>query len=317
MLNIRHLMRSSNGILGVAKEKQRYDLPLNKGSGGTFLKVLVALMTFLAMLALAASFALSAMTDRWSSGLEDKASIEIPAEDVNGAILTPQQMEILSDNVFNFVRNHPAVDNVEKMQQEQIIELVSPWLGEDIAFDDIPLPGILSVSFKTGVDFDMAAFEDRLNTIAPEAKLDTHESWLKDVLKFTGALHFAAVLITIVIGITTTIAIAGAVQSRMRIYHEELELLHLMGASDHYISRQLQRYILLLSLQGALIGALVGGVTLWIIGWLSSQMDISLLPDFSLSASQLFTLMFLPIFIALLAMMTAKQTVLRVLQQMP
>lgn len=311
------IKNKSRQLLGVAKGTRRYDLPLNKGAGGTFLKILVGLMTFLAMLALAASFALSAMTDRWSSGLENKASIEIPAEDNNGAILTPEQMGRLGDQVYNFVKSHPAVENVVRMQEEEIIELVSPWLGENLSFDNIPLPTILSISFKKKVAFDEKALEARLQTIAPQAKLDTHKGWLKDVLKFTGALHFAAVLITIVIGITTIIAVAGAVQSRMTIYYEELELLHLMGASDRYIARQLQRYMLLLSFQGALIGALVGGVILWIIGWLSGKMDISLLPDFTLNSVQLGFLLVLPLFIALLAMVTAKQTVLRVLQKMP
>ena len=78
--------------LGIATSKRRYDLPLNKDGGGLFLKILIALMSFLAILALSGSFALSAMKDRWSSGLENKASIEIRAQDEAGGILTPDQM---------------------------------------------------------------------------------------------------------------------------------------------------------------------------------------------------------------------------------
>ena len=72
---------SLGASLGVSKKKRDYDLPLNKGSGGQFLSTLIALMTFLAILALSASFTLSEMTSRWVSGLENKASVEIPAED--------------------------------------------------------------------------------------------------------------------------------------------------------------------------------------------------------------------------------------------
>jgi cell division transport system permease protein len=71
------LKKGGERVLGKA-QKRRYDLPLNKGSGTGFLVILIALMTFLGMLALASSFALSAMTARWSSGLENRLTIESP-----------------------------------------------------------------------------------------------------------------------------------------------------------------------------------------------------------------------------------------------
>lgn len=303
--------------LGVAKQTRRYDLPLNKGNGGNFLKILIALMTFLAMLGLASTFALSEMTDRWSSGLNDKATIEVPAKDSVGTLIDKAMLDKLTNQVYTFLKEHPAIDTVEKMSEEDIITLVAPWLGDDLTYDNIPLPGIISVSFKKDVVFDIASLEENIRSIAPQARLDTHESWLQDVLRFTGALNFAALLITIVIGITTVVAVAGAVQSRMAIYHEELELLHLMGAADEYISRQLQRYMLFLALQGAAIGAIAGGFLLFLVGLLAGEMDISLLPDFTLSGFQTFLLIFLPLLVAFLGMLTARHTVLRVLAQMP
>jgi cell division transport system permease protein len=303
--------------LGIAKGKRRYDLPLNKDGGGLFLKILIALMSFLAILALSGSFALSEMKDRWSSGLENKASIEIPAKDQAGNILTPDQIRSYSQQIYNALGQHPAVENVTIMSEEEISSLVAPWLGDDMAFDQIPLPGILTVSFKDKVPLDKKIFASRLKDIAPMARLDTHESWLNDVLRFTGALKFSAILITMIIGLITVVAIAGAVQSRMAVYREELELLHLMGAADSYISKQLQRFIFILCLQGAVIGTVAGGLALIIIGWFAGEMDISLLPDFSLNAFQIITLLALPLLIALLATITARHTVLRTLSQMP
>ena len=317
MLNIKKIITSSSNVLGVAKETRRYDLPLNKGSGNTFLKTLIALMTFLAMLGLASTFALSEMKDRWSSGLENKASIEIPAEDTNGMILPQDKLDELTNKVYSFLQTHPAVETIHIMEKQEIIDLVEPWLGSDLAFDNIPLPGILTVGFKNDIIFDVRGLEEKLKQIAPQAKLDTHKSWLNDVLRFTGALNFAALLITAIIGITTIVAVAGAIQSRMAVYNEELELLHLMGASDNYISKQLQRYMMLLTLQGSAIGAFIGGIILLTIGFLAGEMDVSLLPDFSLSPAQLIILIVLPIIISVLGMLTARQTVLRVLAKMP
>ena len=72
--------------LGSAQGKRRYDLPLNQSVGTGFLMVLIALMTFLAIMAVSTSFALNSMTAHWSSGLENKVTIEIPAETNNGTI---------------------------------------------------------------------------------------------------------------------------------------------------------------------------------------------------------------------------------------
>lgn len=303
--------------LGISREGHNYDLPLNKDKGNNFLKILMGLMTFLGIIALSGSFALSEIKHRWSSGLENKATVEIAAQGSDGIILDKATVNQLGDKVFDYLSRHPAIENVERMEEAQIIDLVSPWLGADLSYDQIPLPAIMTISFKKDVLFEYETITRGLENIAPSARLDTHESWLNDVLRFAGALKFAAIMITLIIGITTIIGVAGSVQARMVIYHEELELLHLMGAGDRYISRQLQRYILILCLQGAAIGALAGGLTLLIVGWITGKMDISLLPDFSLNALQILTLLILPVIVALLGMLTARQTVLRVLEQMP
>lgn len=302
--------------LGVAR-KRKYDLPLNKGSGGSFLKLLMALMTILAIFALAASFALSEMTNRWSSGLENKATIEIPAEDILGGIIPQENIEKTALEITDYLKNRPDIVSAETMQTEEIKSLVSPWLGDDVTFENVPLPGIISIQFKSESEVDIPAFERRLKTFGEHVRLDTHGTWLADLLKFTGALNFAALFISTLIGFTTIVAVAGAVQARMSIFNEELELLHLMGAGDRYIAKQLQRYSFITCLQGAAFGALIGIIMLNITGWLLKQRDISLLPDFDLNIIQIMVLISLPLFIAFLGMITARQTVLRFLSKMP
>ncbi len=303
--------------LGIQKNQRQYDLPLNKDSGVLFLKTLVALMSLLAILALAGSFALSEMTNRWSSGLENKASIEIPVEDSQGVILSNEQMQRVTDTTQEFLSKHPAVEQYDVMSEEKIMELVAPWLGDSPTMQSIPLPKIISVSFKPKGNVDMEQFKLQLQNIAPQARIDTHESWLADILRFTGALKYTAVLITMIIGFTTIIAVAGAVKSRMAIYNEELELLHLMGAEDQYISKQLQRHTLILSFQGAVVGTIIGIIILLIINWGAGRMDITLIPDFSLNFVQKAVIFLIPAIVAGISMVTARQTVLRNLAKMP
>ena len=303
--------------LGIAKEPRQYDLPLNKGNGQNFLIILMGLMTILALFALSASFALSEVTNRWSSGLENRATIEIPAEDINGQILRQDEITKTAEDIMLFLTNNNEVKTAEIMQEDTIKELVAPWLGDNITFEDVPLPGIISVHFHSNDKMNLQAFENRLKNFGEHVRLDTHSQWLANLLKVTGALNFSALFMSLLIGITTVTAVAGAVQSRMSVFHDELELLHLMGADDDYIAKQLQRHTFFTCLKGAVIGTVIGLIMLIIIGLILNQKDISLIPDFDFSLMQMMTLLVLPLFISILAMFTARQTVLRVLTKMP
>jgi len=303
--------------LGVSRGKRRYDLPLTHSDSNTFLRLLIGLMSVLAMLALCASFALSAMTHRWSEGLANKISVEIPATDSGGEIITPGMVSSMTDQAAAVLDSHPSVEESVVMEEAQIRELLAPWLGTDLVMDSIPLPGLISVTLKKDVPHD---FEDILilvRDVAPNAKIDTHETWLEDVTRFTGALQFAAILLTLIIAVTTLVAVAGGVRSKLSENKEELELLHLMGASDSYIAKQLQRHTLILSLQGGAMGVVVGAALLFIVSLVAGKIGVNLIPDFRLDAGQKLMLVLLPIPIGLLAMTVARFTVLRVLGKMP
>jgi cell division transport system permease protein len=305
--------------LGKATGKRRYDLPLNRSDSTRFLVTLIGLMTFLAVLAIAAFFALAAMSERWSSGLEDKITVEIPAETEAGLLLKPDEVAQITSAAASVLGVHPAVESHHVLSAEEIHGLVKPWLGESVlSADQMPLPGLISVTLKP--DTARTAVQglgDKIAAAAPGARMDTHESWLKDVLRFTGALQFAATLLLAVIGATTVIAVAGAVRARLAVHKADVELLHLMGAADLYISNQFQRHSLLLGLMGGAMGVLAGFLALALIGWISGEMDVNLLPAYSVQAAEVITILALPLLIALLAAVTARHTVMRALREMP
>lgn len=305
--------------LGKAAGKRRYDLPLNRNDSARFLATLIGLMTFLAVLSISAYFALGAMSERWTSGLEDKMTIEIPAQTADGLLLKADELGQISQTAASVLAHHPAVKNYHVMTAEEIHELVKPWLGDsNLTAEQMPLPGLISLELKPDTSRDVVkSLGDKIAAAAPGARLDTHETWLKDVLRFTGALQFAATLLLIVIGVTTVIAVAGAVRARLAIHRADVELLHLMGAADSYISRQFQRHSLLLGLTGGIAGTTVGILALLVIGWASGEMDVNLLPEYSVTGTQIIVTLILPLVIAGLAMMTAQRTVMRELMSMP
>lgn len=305
--------------LGKATGKRRYDLPLNRSDSTRFLVTLIALMTFLAVLAIAAFFALGAMSERWTSGLENKMTIEISAQTPEGLLRTPEDVAKITAAASSVLAAHPAVQSHHALSSAEIHALVAPWLGDSqLSVDQMPLPGLISLELNPGTAREVVTMlGEKITAAAPGARLDTHETWLSDVLRFTGALQFAATLLLAVIGVTTVIAIAGAVRARLAVHKADVELLHLMGAADRYISNQFQRHALLLGLAGGATGMLAGLCALIIIGWLSGEMDVNLLPEYKVSVMQMIIICALPLMIAALAAATARQTVLRALREMP
>src|SRR6056297_3589778 len=92
-------IKKRESFMGVATGTRQYDLPLNKDKGNNFLMLLMALMTIMGVFALTGTFALSAMKERWTSGLENKATIEIPAQDENGVLLQTETINRLADKI--------------------------------------------------------------------------------------------------------------------------------------------------------------------------------------------------------------------------
>jgi cell division transport system permease protein len=303
--------------LGKADGRRRYDLPLNKGSGAGFLVLLIGLMTFLGVLALAATFTLAAMTERWSSGLQDRATVEVSAQGSDGKLLTSPEIKDAVARIDGLLKAHPAIRDTHILSDQEIQDLVKPWLGDNLLIDNVPLPGLISVDLKQSDPETMAALSHAIRDAAPTARLDTHESWLEDLLRFTGALQFAAAVLALVIGVTAVTAVAAAVKARLAVHSNDVELLHLMGASDSYIARQFQRHSMVLALRGALAGTVAGVIVLGVIGWMSGRMNVNLLPDFTLSPIQMGSIACLPFAAMLLAILAARHTVLRTLSRMP
>lgn len=310
-------MAAKEKIVGASYEKRRYDLPLNRDAGTGFLTLLFALMTFLATMALASSFVLSAMADRWTSGLEGRMTIELPAQDKDGNILSQTDLTALAGRVEELLQSHPAVERVHIMDNGEVMDLVKPWIGSGMSLDNAPLPRLITVELKKNEEFNPQAMAGRIAAIAPQAQLETHESWLRDVLRFTGALQFAAAVLTIIIGATSVTAVAGAIRSRMAVHREEVNLLHLMGAADRYIARQFQHHSLRLAFRGALAGLASGAFALWLTGRIAGRMNIALLPGFQMEPWHFAALLALPFAAAAIAAITAGRTVRRALEEMP
>lgn len=300
-----------------SSRKRSYDIPLDKGSGTGFVVLLIALMTFLVIIALTTSFVLGDMTRRWSSGLENKVTIEIPVKGLAGEARSNDDIASISKRITDVLDNRPDVKGFLVLERDEVSALVSPWLGEDFSLDEIPVPGIISVDLVESEPKILQELNDRVKAIDEFSRLDSHEEWLNDLLGFAGSLKFGAFLLATIIAITTVTAVAGSVRARLALHKSEIELLHIMGAGDRYIAQQFQRHFFMLAVKGAAIGTVVAFIGLLIIKHMSGEMNLALLPEFSMNFWQILLLVIMPVFAGVVAMITALVTVFKALVKMP
>jgi cell division transport system permease protein len=305
--------------IGSAQSPRNYDLGLEKSAGSLFIIVLFSLMTYLSLLSVGAGLWLYDLSDRYAGGLSHTATIIIPAQEKNGQNISAEKIETLSDQVNQMMSAHPAVSRVTALSKTEITDLVSPWLGSNPELDDLPLPRLISVMFQPESDVNMDALSKRLLSLHPDIRIDTHQDWLDQVMRLTGTLKNLALAVILLMGGTTFMAVSGAISSKMAIHAPELELIHLMGASDQYLSRQFERYAARMACKGIAIGLgvmVITGIIVWLA--LKTPADgMAAPPDLASYVWHGLALCAVPLSIVALAILSVRITSLRVLAQMP
>lgn len=296
-------------IFSIAHRKNGgYDIPLHTRLGTEFLVLLIALMTYLLLLAATGSISLGQLSNKWVSGLENAVTIEIPPTDT-----AKQQSEILVDKL----KSIKGIKSAKIVSQSDMSDMLSPWLGNDkTVLDDLPLPTLLSIELDDRTPAITNAIQSAVNTHVPTAIIDSHEAWLVDLMKLTNGLRLTALIIFGLILFVTSLVIAGAVRSRMAMHQRELELLHIMGASDKYISLQFIRYILFQTIKGLAFGLSIGAMTLICFAVYTNQTS-GTLPELNLEQLDWLVLLSIPFLLLVIGLMTARQTVYSVLNEMP
>ncbi|MBP2297756.1 cell division protein FtsX [Azospirillum picis] len=291
--------------------RPRSDLPLAVDPSARFLGWITALMVFLAVLASAGAMLVSDMARRWDNGLAGGLTVQVAP--LPGAPVTP--LDERAEAALTVLRASPGIRSAVLLSGGEIAHLLEPWLGPEAADPLLPMPRLIDV--VTDGPVDVAALRLRLASAAPGATLDDHAVWLADLRSFAGAVRLVALGVVVMIGAAAVATVVFAVRTGLAIHRPVVELLHLMGATDRYVSRQFERHVVAMSLRGGSIGLLLAGGALFGLHRASQGLRASMLPDLALASWQWAALLLVPLALALLALVTARWTVLRTLGSMP
>ncbi len=292
--------------------RQRLDLPLAEDQTGRFLVWIMAVMIYLAFIALAGSMVLAGMAGRWENGLTGRLTVQIAPMPDQSVPPLAQRTEV----TLALLRSTPGVVRAEPVGSASAHKLLEPWLGNAL-LDDLPLPALIDVEVGAGDSLDAPALAERLAGAVPGARLDNHAAWLADLRILAHTAQMVALAVVLLVGGAAVVSVVFAVRTGLAIHSPVVELLHIMGATDSYVARQFQTHVAGLALRGGAVGLGLGLATLLALRLAAGDTPLGLMPDMTLGVREWLALLAVPLVAAALALVTARWTVLRVLTRMP
>lgn len=281
---------------------------------GRALVAVVAIMTFLASLTTGAVMLVRATASDWQSEVAREITVQVrPA--------AGRDAEAEVRRAADLVRAFPGISDVRVYSREDSAKLLEPWLGSDIAVDDLPVPRLIVVKVDPGSGADLSALRKLLGERVQGATLDDHRSWVDRMRAMADSAVIAGIVILVLMFAATVLSVTFATRGAMAANRTIVEVLHLIGARDRFIVGQFQRHFLLLGLKGGLIGGgaaillflILGSGASWFAGTAWADQFEALFGSFSIGWNGYIAILLQIALIAVIAALTSRRTVFQTL----
>lgn len=289
---------------------RRTVLPFEADESGRFLPWLIAFMVYLSVLATAGSLIFHDLVRQWDRGVSDTMTVQLPPTDSVKADDERVQQALAR------LRATAGVTSAKAVTQQEVRALLEPWLGTAVDSDELPLPRLISIEVDRGKGATATGVADALRGIVPGVSVDDHRLWLDGMIRTVQSAQLIAALVLVLIVVLTVATVVFTTRAGLGLHRETIEMLHLIGAQDSYIARQFATRALRLGLKGGLIGLAFALPTLALFTLIGGTLQSGLLPDLSLSPRQWGGVLLLMPAVVIIAVVTARVTVLRTLGRM-
>ena len=267
----------------------------------------IAIMMFLTILAAAAGIGLDHAARSLRADLAGRVTVQIVEADAG---IREEQV----GRVITELRGHRGVTGIERVNDAEMEEALRPWLGEEMLDGELSIPALIDIDLSPGAG-GVDALRDAVTAVAPSARVEPHAAFLGPLAQLIRALKWLAIGLVLLMTLATAATVVLAARAAHNSHRTTIEVLHLMGATDVQIARLFQRRIALDALFGGLLGLLAAALVLALLTALVRDIGSDLLlaaavPDYGWAM-----LLLLPAGGVLLAMLTARITVIAALRR--
>jgi cell division protein FtsX len=214
------------------------------------LLIVLAIMAFLATLALLAGRQGLRLGTDWQSELYGTASLQV-------FDVAPENHDIIIRRVTERLDSFTPPLQITLLSQADMTSRLEPWLGPNGQTDDLPFP--LFFSLESERDILPNQIENWLAPLELNLLIDNHAVWRGEFESVGRALYRTALLVLLLVLAASAVIAGFATQSVMSAFAPTLKIIYRSGASRPYVAQLFTKRIFKLSLRGAIIGVF-GGV---------------------------------------------------------
>ncbi len=208
---------------------------------------IIAILAFMAALAIAVAAALSASAAEWGTVLSREVTVQV----------LPRTGRDLDEDVARaavLARATLGVVSATALSRRETDALLEPWFGAVLDLGDLPVPRLVVVRLGAATSADLAGLRTRLGVELPSARIDDHSAWLDSLAGTTRSLVWGACALVALVMVGTVFATTIATRGALAANRRTVEVLHWVGADDRFIVRVFAWRFFRLGLAGSAVG---------------------------------------------------------------
>lgn len=266
----------------------------------------IAIMMFLTVLTAAAGLGLRQAAGHLRSELAGRVTVQIVEAD-------PYERGRQTSAAIFELRRLAGIAAVRRVDPDELKTLLEPWLGTALNTSEVPMPEMIDVDLANSALQRIELIEQAVQKVAPSARFDRHAQWLAPLDGLIGLLKWLALALVLLMAAATAFTVVLAARATLDNHRETIDVMHLLGGTDTQIAQLFQRQIALDSLFGGTIGFITAIFIVLLLGRQIQSVGSDLIGAIGLSTGAWLLLLLLPLAGTLLAMATARFTILNAL----
>jgi cell division transport system permease protein len=227
------------------------ELGLRHALADRMVPFLVAAMAFLAALAIAGWMGTAVLTGQWESGAGSTLTVQVPMPWQPDAVGTGTRLA----TVRALLSAAPGVQSATLISDQQLDNLLRPWLGVNLKDLSVPVPAVIAVH-TTGDADELDSLAALLAQKAPGTLLEDHSAWEGQLATLARSLQLCSGLVLLIVALVTAAVIVVATRSGLAARREAILIVYQLGATDGYIARRFATRAAMLASIGGAIGGL-------------------------------------------------------------
>ena len=270
----------------------------------------IAILIALVVIAAAGGLALRNLAETARADISNAVAIQVlePNPELRGERV---------ESIVAVLERDDLVRTLRVVPEDELSQLLEPWLGAGAASEDIPIPALIDVELsRPASPEEIARLQDALGVAVPNVRVDAQSAWLAPVYGALAALQYLALGLIALLALATAAAVWLAARSAFATHRETVEIVHLLGGTDAQILRVFQRAAVRDAAFGGIVGLALGSLAVWLLGQQFAALDSGLVSGGGFGWIDWAILLFIPVVGVLLAFVTGRMTIAFALRSM-